>query len=149
MILASLKNTAQVEQVHPLFKVFFDYVKQNNVLNMPLGNYEICGDKLFIINTEIEGKTEENAVLEGHEKYIDIQLLLQGSESLGWKAKEDAELISQVYDAEKDLMFYADAPDDKISLKPGQFMVFFSEDLHAPGIADGPIRKVIAKVKIN
>lgn len=149
MVLGSLKNTSRVELLHPRFKAFFDFVKANDLLNMEQKVYELDGKNLFVINTEIEGKTVEDAALEGHEKYIDIQMLLQGSEAFGWKALEDGEEISQVYDAEKDLVFYADEADEIINMQPGQFMIFFPEDLHAPGISEGSIRKVIAKIKVD
>lgn len=149
MILASLKNTERIALMDPKFKVFFDFVAENDLLTMEQGTYELDGESLFVINTEIDGKKAEDAVLEGHEKYIDIQLLLDGSEAFGWKAKEDATTISQAYDAEKDLVFYADEADEIINMQAGQFMVFFPEDLHAPGISEGSIRKVIAKVRVS
>lgn len=149
MILGSLKNTERVELLHPGFKAFFDFVKANDLLSMEQKRYELDGDELFVINTEIEGKQVSEAVLEGHEKYIDIQLLLEGSEAFGWKALEDGEAVSQVYDADKDLVFYSDEADEIINMQPGQFMIFFPEDLHAPGISEGAIRKVIGKVKVQ
>lgn len=148
MILGSLNNTDRIEQMHPGFKTFFDYVKANDLLGEELGKIEIDGDKLFIINAELDGKLPEDAALEGHREYIDIQLLLEGSDAIGWKPLEDAEEISVDYDEENDLIFYADECDEIINLQVGQFLVLYPEDLHAPGIGDGKIRKLIAKVKV-
>ncbi len=148
MILGSLKNTERIEEMHPGFKAFFDYVKAHNLQSADLGTIELDGNNLFAINAEIDGKKPEDAALEAHRKYIDIQLLLIGSEAIGWKPLEDGETVSQAYDEEKDLVFYADEADEIINLQPGQFMIFFPEDLHAPGIGDGTIRKVIAKVSV-
>lgn len=147
MILGSLQNTERIEKMHPGFKTFFDYVKANDLLNTEMGTIELDGDELFVINTEIDGKKPEDARLEAHQVYIDIQLLLDGNEAIGWKALEDAEQVSVPYDEDKDLVFYADEADEIINLQPGQFMIFFPEDVHAPGIANGKIRKIIAKIK--
>lgn len=147
MIVGSLKNTARIEQMHPRFKAFFDFVKNNDWQNLELGKIELDGDNLFVNNVVLDPKTKEEAKLEGHKEYIDIQLLLKGDEQLGWKPLEDAEKISQPYDEGKDLIFFDEQCDDYVSLKPGQFAVFFPEDLHAPGISDGKIYKFIAKVK--
>lgn len=148
MILGSIKNTERVEQMHPRFKAFFDYVKTHDLLNEELGKIEIDGDNLFVMNVELDGKSVSEAALEAHHEYIDIQLLLEGSDAIGWKPLEDAEEVSQAYDAEKDLIFYADEADEIINLQPGQFLVLYPEDLHAPGIGEGKIRKLIAKVRV-
>ena len=34
------------------------------------------------------------------------------------------------------------------TLNAGQFVVFFPEDVHAPGSSDGKIKKLVIKVKI-
>ena len=148
MILGSLKNTARIEEMHPLFKTFFDYVKSHNLLEKELGKIVLEGDDLFVLNAEMQGKMPADAALEAHCNYIDIQLLLEGSEAIGWLPLEDGEEVSKPYDDEKDLIFYSGEADEIINMQPGQFMVFFPEDLHAPGIGDGYIRKAIAKVKI-
>lgn len=148
MIKGNLNNTTRIEAFHPRFKAFFDYIKTIDVDQLEEGKLEIDSDNLFMISAVMDGKTKIEAALEGHREYIDIQLLLEGEESIGWKPLEDAGLVSQAYDAEKDLIFYADQPDDYVSLKPGQFAIFFPEDLHAPGIGEGKIRKLIVKVKV-
>jgi len=45
-------------------------------------------------------------------------------------------------------MFYTDAPDMFFQLSDNQFAVFFPEDVHAPMIGDGEIKKMVIKVKI-
>jgi len=147
MILGSLKNTDRIERMHPGFKTFFDYVKRHDLSSEDLGTITLNGDKLFLINAELEAKKPEDAQLEAHQKYIDIQLLLSGSEAIAWSPLDDDASISQPYDEERDLVFYEDEADELINLQPGQFLIFFPEDRHAPGIGEGTIRKVIAKVK--
>ena len=52
------------------------------------------------------------------------------------------------YNPEKDITFFADKPTTYVDVQPGEFAIFFPEDGHAPGIAEGNFRKVIVKVKI-
>jgi beta-galactosidase beta subunit len=47
------------------------------------------------------------------------------------------------------VQFYSDAPDMYFQLTDGQFAIFFPEDVHAPMIGEGLIRKLIIKVKIE
>ena len=55
MILTTLNDSQRIEPLHPLFKTLFDYVKQHNLLDAPLGRIEIDGDNLFINNSLAEG----------------------------------------------------------------------------------------------
>ena len=40
MILAKLTDSSRYENLHPLFKQLFDYVKSNDLLNTDLGRIE-------------------------------------------------------------------------------------------------------------
>ena len=52
------------------------------------------------------------------------------------------------YEANGDCALYSDAPTTFVDLLPGQFMIVYPEDPHAPLIGQGKIRKLIAKVKL-
>ena len=80
-----------MESLHPLFKTLFDYVKSHDLLHAELGRIEIKGDDLFINNVNPEGVAAEKQVLELHRAYIDVHILLEGKERIGWKAIEDLE----------------------------------------------------------
>jgi beta-galactosidase beta subunit len=43
-------------------------------------------------------------------------------------------------------LFFEDAPDFFFKLYPGQFGIYFPDDVHAPMIGEGKIRKVVIKV---
>ena len=148
MIKGSLKNTARIGAIDPKFEKFFTYLRTLDLTKFEEGVVELDGKDLFVISAAMDGKTPEEAALEAHRKYIDIQLLLEGDERIGWKALEDAETESGPYDAEKDLIFYDDKAEDYVGLKPGQFAIFFPEDLHAPAVSTGKIRKMIVKVSV-
>lgn len=104
---------------------------------------------LFFIVASLCGNDRQKAVLETHERYIDIQCPLVSSETIGWKAGDALMVVSKPYDAEKDVMFYHDFPTVYTKLYPGQFAVYFPEDGHAPGIGQGNIRKVVAKIAVE
>jgi YhcH/YjgK/YiaL family protein len=50
------------------------------------------------------------------------------------------------YDPGRDIEFFTDRPDVWIPVKPGQFVVFFPEDAHAPLVGAGEIHKIVVKV---
>lgn len=148
MIVSNLQNSQRVEGLHPLFKPLFDYVKSHDLLHAELGRIEIKGDKLFINNVNPECVTAEKQVLELHRAYIDVHILLEGTERIGWKAIEDLTNETKPYEEEGDCALYSDAPTTFVDLLPGQFMIVYPEDPHAPVIGEGKIRKLIAKVKL-
>jgi YhcH/YjgK/YiaL family protein len=94
------------------------------------------------------GKSKDAAKMETHNKYIDIQMPLTTTETMGWKATKELKKITQPYNEEKDITFFADTPTTYIQVQPGEFAIFFPEDGHAPGIAEGNFKKVIVKVRI-
>lgn len=148
MILDSLNNTEKAEGLHPLFKKAFDYIKATDFSRMEDGKYELDGTKLFISIVSLFGKEKENAAIETHTKYIDIQLPLSGVEKIGWKAGCELQEISVPYNEEQDIAFFIDRPTAYTKIYPGQFVVYFPEDGHAPGIGKGAIRKAIVKVQV-
>lgn len=148
MIITNLNNTERIECLHPLFKTLFDYVKANDLLNSPLERIEVQGDDLFINNINPTCKTVEEQVLEMHRDYIDVHIVLEGTETIGWKAIEDLEHITQPYQKEGDCALSDDKPTILATLTPGQCCIVYPEDPHAPVIGEGKIRKLIGKVKI-
>lgn len=149
MILDSLHNTGKIENLHPLFKQAFEYVKSADFSKMEDGKYELEGSRLYISIASIHGKSKEDAAIETHKKYIDIQLPLLGVEKIGWKSGYELQQESSPYNAEKDIAFYVDRPTAYTKIYPGQFVIYFPEDGHAPGIGEGIIRKVIVKVQVE
>lgn len=148
MIVSNLQNSSRIESLHPLFKTLFDYVKTHDLLHTEPGRIELDGDNLFINNVNPECVPAEKQVLEVHHIYIDVHILLEGNERIGWKAIEDVTQETKPYTADGDCALYADQPTTFVDLLPGQFAIVYPEDPHAPVIGNGKIRKLIAKVKI-
>lgn len=148
MIVSSLNSSERIESLHPLFKQLFDYVKTHDLLHTECGRIELAGDDLFINNVNPTCVSASDQVLEVHRDYIDVHILLEGKERIGWKAIEDVTDLKQAYQKEGDCALYSDTPTSFVDLLPGQFLIVFPEDPHAPVIGEGKIRKLIGKVKI-
>lgn len=148
MIIESLANAEKYYGLHKNFKAAFEYLNAQDLANMEVGKYEIA-DGLKAIVSDSNGKTAEVAAekFECHNKNIDIQVCIRGNETIGWKPRTDCTQPKGEYNDEKDVLFYADAPDMHFSLKDGQFVIFYPEDVHAPMIGEGPIKKLVVKVR--
>lgn len=148
MIVSNLQNSERIESLHPLFKQLFDYVKTHDLLHTECGRIELAGDDLFINNVNPTCVSASDQVLEVHRDYIDVHILLDGKERIGWKALEDVTDLKQAYQKEGDCALYSDTPTSFVDLLPGQFLIVFPEDPHAPVIGEGKIRKLIGKVRL-
>ncbi|MDP4284331.1 MAG: YhcH/YjgK/YiaL family protein [Bacteroidota bacterium] len=150
MIIDTLINAEKYFCVHPLFARAFEYIKSQNLETLEPGKYEIDGEKLKAIISSKPGMTsaESAAKFECHDKHIDIQLCIKGNEQFGWKPRSACTQQKGDYNPEKDVVFYNDAPDMHFQLTDNQFAIFFPEDVHAPMIGEGEIKKLVIKVKI-
>jgi len=150
MILGSIKNTAIVERTHPLFKKIFDYIKTTDLKTMTASSsiIELDGSNLLFSVHEYQGKTKEDAKMEAHQTYIDIQIPILGTERMGWLAIDKCSKVLSPYDSEKDLIFFNNSASSYFQVSPGDFVVFFPEDGHAPGIGIGEFKKAVIKVRI-
>ena len=110
MILDSLSNSASIEQLHPLFKKAFDFLKSTDFSTKEAGKIVLDGDDLYVSIAEPVGKSKDAAKMETHNKYIDIQMPLTTTETMGWKATKELKKITQPYNEEKDITFFADTP---------------------------------------
>jgi YhcH/YjgK/YiaL family protein len=150
MIIDTLSNGHKYYCMHPLFSKAFEYIEKQDLETLEPGNYEIDGKNLIAIVSEKPGKTKEESVgkFECHDQHIDIQICIRGKEQIGWKPRQNCTQKKKPYDPEKDVSFYNDAPDMYFKLTNNQFAIFFPEDVHAPMIGEGNIKKMVIKVKI-
>lgn len=148
MILDSLKNSDVYNNIHPLFKKVFEYLKSTDFSKIEVGKIELKGKDLFVIISDSDMKSREDAKLEVHNKYIDIQLPVSKSESFGWKARADMKDEREPFNEEKDIQFFKDGYTTLFSVSPGNFVILFPEDGHAPCIGEEKIRKIVVKIKI-
>jgi YhcH/YjgK/YiaL family protein len=146
MILSALSQSDRYAALHPQFAHVFDYIRNTDLYSLPPGRYLIAGEDVFAIVEHVPARTRDMARLEAHRRYIDIQLVLDGDEQMGWKPLADCYNPVSEHSMEKDIGFFHDAPASWVSVPPDHFCIFFPEDAHAPLVGTGQIRKVIFKI---
>ena len=129
MILSNLQSSSRYESLHPLFKQAFDYIKANDLSKVEPGRIELDGANLFINVVDTQLSTPEVIKLELHRKYISA---LGESEA--------------PFNEQDDYALYADNEVCKTIVTPGEFLIVYPEDAHAPLIGNGAQRKLIVKV---
>ena len=147
MIIDTIDNLGKYVALNPLFADVVDFLKCHDLNTMEAGKYPIKEKDLFLNLQMAKGRSQEAAVLETHVEMIDIQIPLSGDETFGYTPVSD--LPSFDYNAEKDITKYGETKAQTyVTVKPGQFAIFFPQDGHAPCITNVPeIKKAIFKIK--
>ena len=150
MILDNLAVASRYASLHPLFAKAFAYISSVDLASLEVGKFDIDGENLRGIVSDKNGTTAEasTAKFECHNAHIDIQVCIRGKETIGWKPRGTCVLPKGDYNPEKDVQFYDDAPDMFFGMTDHQFAIFYPEDVHAPMIGEGMIKKLVIKVKI-
>jgi YhcH/YjgK/YiaL family protein len=148
MILDTLANTDRYAALHPLFARAFKFLRGTDLKTLTPGKHPVQGEQLFAIVEACAGRARAEAKLECHRRYIDIQLVLDGIDEMGWKPVAECVGPATEYDTARDIRFFHDAPSSWIATPPGAFCLFFPDDAHAPMVSAGMIRKVVVKIAV-
>ena len=148
MILDHLQFAQRYQIIHPGLAKGFDFLRRNDLASLADGEYEIDGRRVYAIIARGSGRGREDSLLEVHDRFLDIQYVVEGTDVIGWRQREQCYRVSTPYDAERDVAFYYDRPETWLVVPQRTFTIFFPEDAHAPFAADGPIHKVVVKIEI-
>lgn len=143
-------TSAEAEELaayNPLFAKLFDYLRTHQLDTMQAGRYEIDGDRLFLMLNINELKAREDAPLEVHDRYYDLQIALRIDETFGLSDRSDCRLPRGVMDPEADILFFDDQPERYVTLHPGEAILLAPETAHAPLIGEGEQFKAVFKIK--
>ena len=136
---------AQEERDHAM--LFYDYL-QNNDATVEL---EVISrpDQVFADVLCYETKALEDSKVELHAKFIDIQAVLAGEETICCLPTDGLEVI-EAMDYERDRGFFKFAPgkETRLAMAGGTFALFLPGEGHLTGWNDNKvtIRKIVFKV---
>lgn len=150
MIKDHINNAHRYDDLHPNFRSVLEILQSLNLDALQPGHIELDGKYVYININETNPKTKEEALLESHRQYIDIQMPLTGNETFGVKPTQECLSPIGDFDTERDIVFYNDTPHEYITLSKGEFIIFFPEDAHAPCIdTTNNHLKLIVKVSVE
>ncbi len=150
MILDSFKNASLYYGVCPRMQRAFELLSKIDIATLEVGKHSLEGDEIFINILERELKERlSDAKLEVHDRYADIQILIEGDEEgFGWRERSELRQPESEFNTEKDVQLFADEYQTIYTLRKGQFTILMPEDGHAPMIGKGMVKKGIVKVLI-
>ena len=151
MILDSVKSFEKYKDMLPGFDKVYEFIRKNDLSKLEEGRYEIDGNKVYctIASGELKGFDLEKCPLEIHDSYIDIHVLLEGTESFGLKDRMVCNDKEAKYDEPNDIAFLPDEPDSYLTLGVNNLVILYPSDAHAPLMGEGIYKKAIFKVLVE
>lgn len=128
------------------------FLSELDINNIKLGKH-VLSDCIYVNIEEYNTKNIEVASFESHDKYIDIQLLLKGSENIYYASRDNLS-VKVPYDETKDIAFYSDSIQGYpcIKLDGTNFMMIYPHEAHAPQVSINGLTqkglKVVVKIKL-
>ncbi len=128
-----------------------NYILKNDLLLSEAGKY-VVDEGVSLIREDYEPRDIEKCYFEGHEKYLDIQIVLKGKEGFGYcDINNDNLRVTEEYNEDKDIKKYLGKPEFIFEMTEGSFAIVFPEDLHMPKIKlidSYNVKKAVFKVKL-
>jgi YhcH/YjgK/YiaL family protein len=150
MIADCLEHADRYLVLHAGLRPAFDFLRQTGLERLPDGRIDLDGDRAYVLLQRYATHPPAEGRLEAHQRYLDVQCLLSGSERIGYAPVPAGRAVATPYDAGRDIGFYA-GDCDFLTLRPGGFMLFWPWDGHMPGCHDGPpatVRKAVVKLRL-
>ena len=150
MILAKNETAADYLGIHPNLDLALERITPEFFAALGDERVEILPRKVWCTRYTYDTIPEEVNFFEAHEKFLDIHVMLQGSE--GVQIAPPAALTPAEGKPEKDFYAYHGQPWQTLVLSPGDFLVVWPNDAHKIKMQlGGPetVTKAVFKVRIR
>ncbi|WP_374123674.1 YhcH/YjgK/YiaL family protein [Leptotrichia hongkongensis] len=152
MIITNVNNEIQNKSLAKDIRFCIEFAKknENKILSLVNGSYDVGYNNIKMNLGKYFTKSENEKFWESHKKYLDVQIMINGTEKVAINDIRDMEVKS--FDEEKDLTILEGDKAFDIVMKTGDVLVFFPNDAHKPELNvsenddSGNIRKIVTKV---
>ncbi len=147
MILDQLSRLALYTHCHADILRIKTWLETNDIHALPNGKHDLSNG-LSCGLSEYTTRPLEACKTECHRAHIDLQIILSGSERIGYAPIENCTPITE-FDSTKDVMFLKGTV-ELFTLVVGNFTLLFPHDVHTPGIhpanEETKVRKAVFKL---
>lgn len=147
MIIDKLSNLSAHVKDQELCSAIAQFL--GNASNLLAGKYPIK-DGTFANVLEYTTKTFDNIKMEAHVKFIDLQYMVDGCETVLRQHKTGNQPIDD-YNPDKDVIHYSPISYDAYVLNKGEFAIMLPDDLHQCICKESPIaiKKIVVKIPVQ
>ena len=149
MVADRLANSHLYRPLAPRIAAAFDYVSSTDFTAIPDGRYAVDGDRIFALVQRYMSKPLAEGRWEAHRRYIDLQVILRGTEQIGYVSID--QLQAEPYDTDRDLIWLSGSAGQWITLPAGHFTLLWPGDAHMPGLqaeSSSDVLKVVVKIAV-
>ena len=149
MIYAKFKDAPAYRGIHPNLDLALEHITPEFLASVGSERVELKGGDVYATRFTYETVPAEKRSFEAHKKYLDIHIMMEGSERVEIAPPEALTELDRAED--RDFYSYRGKGDYKLVLSPGDFLVVFPGDAHCIKMqVDRPetVSKVVFKVKI-
>ena len=150
MVFDILDHAEQYYCFGRLYQKAFEWLKNTDIMSLPLGRYEIEGNDLFALVQEYETRTIDNCEMETHMDFIDIHYIAQGCEYIGYADVTKMLPATHIGREIWDTVLYEKEYNNKLFMEKGDICICFLNDDHMPRMIPlnkNVVRKVIIKLR--
>lgn len=153
MLLGDLSRADYAKSLPPVFARLCEKLKSLDLANLPLG-WQDLEDGIRMNVMEFETTPAEEKKAEMHRKFIDIQLLISGTEMIEYGLSEPDLTKFDEYREEDDyqLTKMIEHKNDLV-LQPNMFAIFLPYEPHKPGNSvngkNAQLKKLVVKVPVT
>ncbi|MCI9037192.1 MAG: DUF386 domain-containing protein [Oscillospiraceae bacterium] len=150
MIYAKNSDALTYRGIHPNLDMALERITKEFLSSVGEERVEIKGSDVYATRFTYETIPEEESFFEAHRNYLDIHLMLEGSERVEIAPPETLTEFDRV--EANDFYAYRGEGQYRLVLSPGDFLVVFPNDAHKIKMrVDGPetVTKAVFKVRIK
>lgn len=151
MILDNINNFLKYARSSESSLLAYDFIMNFKKKELPVGRYELDGDRCYAMVQEYETAPEAEKDFESHRRYIDLQYIIEGREEMYWQQTNSLE-EKIPYNEETDAAFYSGSVSCRFQVRADEFVVFYPQDGHKPGCCvqfPEKVRKIVIKMLID
>lgn len=147
MVVDKLENIMFYDSLVHNLKNGMEAIK--NWKDMEVGKYQFEGGYFMLQKGQTKPLFE--GTYEAHRNYVDVQIILEGCEEVGWASMDDVETAVE-YNPEKDVERLSGEFKTHMLIPAGNFYMAFPHDAHKPGAHSGEqheYTKIVMKLPVN
>ena len=132
MIFTNINDKLQNSSLAKDIQFCIDYAEKNRekILSLENGSYDVGYNRIKMNVGKYFTKREEDKFWESHKKYLDVQIMIDGSERVA--INNIRNMRQKSFDSERDLVILEGNKLFDIVIENGDVLVFFPNDVHKP-----------------
>ncbi len=150
MIYAKNADALDYRGIHPNLDLALEHMTEEFLSSLGGERVDLKPGEVWCTKFTYETIPDEESFFEAHEKFLDIHMMLEGSERVEIARPDSLECFQRV--EANDFYAYRGQGQYKLTLSPGDFLVVFPGDAHKIKMrTSGPctVTKAVFKIKIH